>query len=122
MTTHTHSQQTSPDHILVPVEFVRQFCDLAHNYSLSAIAPSYYFGTERDAFSRAFDECGRELAKLRAMLDEPTPQYIPPTNCRQRLQAEGKAYPKSTCQSCGNLSPNWKQCDIALAAENKENV
>jgi len=116
------TKQTSPDHILVPVEFVRQFCNLAHNYSLSAIAPIYYFGTERDAFSRAFAECGGELAKLRAMLDAPTPQYVPSPNCRQRLQAEGKAYPKSTCQSCGNLSPNWKQCDAALAAENKENV
>ena len=119
------THQTSPDHVLVPIEFIRQFCNLAHNYSLSAIAPIYYFGTERDAFSSAFAECGRELAKLRAMLESPpnpATQYVPPPKCRQRLRVEGKAYPKSTCQSCGSLSPNWKQCDAALAADNKEYV
>ncbi len=39
-----------------------------------------------------------------------------PENCRQRLQADGKAYPKSNCAECGQFSPRWKECDAALAA------
>jgi hypothetical protein len=46
----------------------------------------------------------------------PTPEYVPPANCRQRLSAEGKAYPRSSCAVCGQLSPRWKECDAALAA------
>lgn len=53
---------------LVPEEFVRGFSDLAHNYSLQAEAPDYYHGVERDAFRDAYERCGRDLAKLRAML------------------------------------------------------
>ena len=40
-----------------------------------------------------------------------------PDNCRQRLQKEGKAYPRSSCAVCGSLlSPNsqWKKCDELL--------
>jgi len=39
-----------------------------------------------------------------------------PLNCRQRLAAEGKAYPKSSCSFCGSMSPNWQACDALLAA------
>lgn len=53
---------------LVPVEFVRGFSDLAHNYSLAAVAPDYYHGVERDAFRAAYERCGRDLAKLREIL------------------------------------------------------
>lgn len=53
---------------LVPVDFLRGFCTLAHNYSLKASAPEYYHGVERDAFSAAYARCGSDLAKLRAML------------------------------------------------------
>ena len=32
----------------------------------------------------------------------------PPANCRERLRAEGKPYPKSSCAVCGTLiKPNW---------------
>lgn len=40
-----------------------------------------------------------------------------PLNCRQRLKAEGKAYPRSNCASCGSLAPNSKVCDAALEAQ-----
>lgn len=40
----------------------------------------------------------------------------PPANCRQRLIAEGKPYPKSGCEACGihALSPGVRECDAAL--------
>lgn len=43
-----------------------------------------------------------------------------PDNCRQRLQKEGKAYPRSGCAVCGSvLNPNgqWKKCDELLRNE-----
>ncbi len=40
----------------------------------------------------------------------------PPSNCRQRLASEGKAYPRSWCAACGQFSPRWRQCDAALAS------
>jgi hypothetical protein len=52
----------------VPLEFLRGFLTLAHNYSLTAEAPCYYYGVERDAFSDAYARCGQDLGKLRAML------------------------------------------------------
>lgn len=39
-----------------------------------------------------------------------------PTNCSQRLAAEGKPFPKSSCASCGQFSPKANQCDAMLAA------
>ncbi|WP_147473219.1 hypothetical protein [Pseudomonas coronafaciens] len=38
-----------------------------------------------------------------------------PVNCRQRLAAEGKPYPRSSCAACGQLSPNWRKCESMLA-------
>lgn len=38
-----------------------------------------------------------------------------PVNCRQRLAAEGKPYPRSSCAACGQLSPNWRECESMLA-------
>ncbi len=38
-----------------------------------------------------------------------------PANCRQRLAAEGKPYPKSSCASCGQFSPKWRECESMLA-------
>lgn len=54
--------------VMVPVEFVRGFNTLAHNYSLQAVPPDYYHGTEGDAFRAAYRRCGQDLAKLRATL------------------------------------------------------
>lgn len=39
-----------------------------------------------------------------------------PANCRQRLAAEGKPYPRSSCAVCGKFSPRWRECDAALNA------
>ncbi|RMS09266.1 hypothetical protein ALP72_03599 [Pseudomonas coronafaciens pv. coronafaciens] len=38
-----------------------------------------------------------------------------PVNCRQRLAAEGKPYPRSSCASCGQFSPNWRECESMLS-------
>lgn len=55
--------------VMVPVAFVQGFNTLAHNYSLRAIPPDCYWGTEGDAFSAAYRRCGEDLAKLRAQLE-----------------------------------------------------
>ncbi|UQY33565.1 Lar family restriction alleviation protein [Pseudomonas fulva] len=39
-----------------------------------------------------------------------------PEGCRQRLAAEGKPYPRSSCSVCGQLSPKWRECNALLAA------
>ena len=59
------------------------------------------------------------LAAMKAQRQSaPTPLsltfMVPPSNCRQRLMREGKGYPKSGCDSCGDLSPLWRQCDAVL--------
>lgn len=43
-----------------------------------------------------------------------------PASCRQRLAAEGKPYPRSSCSVCGKFSPKWKECDAILAQQGKE--
>lgn len=52
----------------VPLDFLKGFQVLAHNYSLQAQAPDYYTMRERDAFCDAYARCGSELAKLRDKL------------------------------------------------------
>jgi len=44
----------------------------------------------------------------------------PPQKCRQRLAADGKPYPRSSCEVCGQFSPKWRECDGLLAAMGKE--
>lgn len=46
-----------------------------------------------------------------------SPCMIPPANCRQRLQREGKPYPKTSCEACGPMSPLWLKCDADLEVE-----
>lgn len=41
---------------------------------------------------------------------------LPPENCRERLRAEGKPYPRSSCQACGKFAPKWKECEPIMAA------
>lgn len=62
------------DSVPVSVDFLRGFCTLAHNYSMKADAPEYYYGVERDAFSAAYARCGIDLSNLRAML--PTDRVV----------------------------------------------
>lgn len=47
------------------------------------------------------------LSKLRLAI-------VTPNNCRQRLAAEGKPYPRSSCDACGSLAPKWRECDAAI--------
>jgi len=61
------------------------------------------------------DKLDRLIAQDRD--DGSTPFQVPPTNCSQRLQREGKPYPKSDCEACGTMSPMWRQCDVSLALE-----
>ena len=57
-----------PELVAVPVGFVHGFSTLAHNYSLRAVPPDYYRGTEGDAFSDAYRRCGQQLARLAEIL------------------------------------------------------
>lgn len=41
---------------------------------------------------------------------------IPPEQCRQRLAADGKPYPRSSCSVCGQFSPRAKECDATINA------
>lgn len=41
----------------------------------------------------------------------------PPSNCRQRLAVEGKPYPRSSCEVCGQFSPKSRDCDALLSAQ-----
>ena len=43
-----------------------------------------------------------------------------PLMCRQRMAAEGLRYPRSSCYSCGQFSPKWRDCDALIAARMKE--
>jgi len=45
----------------------------------------------------------------------------PQATCRQRLAAEGKPYPRSSCAICGAFSPAWKECDAAISLEGMVN-
>ena len=58
------------------------------------------------ALGRAIDVAVAELAK---------PAAVPDT-CRQKLKKEGKPYPRSSCNFCGQLSPRWRDCDAMLYA------
>lgn len=57
-----------PGFVMVPVEFMRGFHTLAHNWSLEAIPPDYLWGTEKDVFKSTYRRCGHDLAKLKDLL------------------------------------------------------
>jgi hypothetical protein len=64
-------------------------------------------------FNEAHEACGRIITN-----DEPPtakPAAVPDT-CRQKLKKEGKPYPRSSCNFCGQLSPRWRDCDAMLYA------
>ena len=41
---------------------------------------------------------------------------LPPEQCRQRIAAEGKPYPRSSCAVCGQFSPKSRECDALIEA------
>jgi hypothetical protein len=55
-----------------------------------------------------------EELKLHLSNRQPEPPNLPPHNCRQMLAASGQPYPRSSCASCGQFSPKWKECDAAI--------
>ncbi|ROM84162.1 hypothetical protein BK655_12500 [Pseudomonas brassicacearum] len=49
--------------------------------------------------------------------EQPAPvEVMPPEQCRQRIAAEGKPHPKSSCAVCGKFSPKWRECDALIEA------
>lgn len=38
------------------------------------------------------------------------------SQCRQKLKAEGKPYPRSNCAICGQWEACWKECDEKIQA------
>lgn len=76
---HPAPVQAEPGWRMVPVEFLRGFSTLAHNYSLPAEPPFFYDGMAGDAFRNAYRRCGEDLAALRAMLNaapQPAAQVV----------------------------------------------
>lgn len=41
-----------------------------------------------------------------------------PLLCRQRMEASGLPYPRSSCYSCGQFAPKSRECDALIAAAN----
>lgn len=79
-------QPTPAGYVLVPREFVQGFGTLAHNWSLKAEPPCYYYGLERDAFAAAYRECGQALGKLRDILNAAAPQPLAASEAEPKVQ------------------------------------
>lgn len=56
------------------------------------------------------------LQKLKAEQPAPVAVVMPPAQCRQRIAAEGKPYPRSSCAVCGQCSPKSRECDAMIEA------
>lgn len=39
-----------------------------------------------------------------------------PLMCRERMAASGLPFPRSSCYSCGQFSPKWRECYSKIAA------
>jgi hypothetical protein len=103
--------QPVADAKLVPMEFLRGFLTLAHNYSLRAVPPDYYRGVEGDAFSVAYKRCGEDLAKLRAMLDLTPVQPVPASEPASQGVTDAERSIISFCmdQMDGLSDADWRQ-------------
>ena len=104
------------DMVMVPLSFVQGFNTLAHNWSLRAEPPSFYTGTEGDAFTRAYAECGQALAKLRAMI---AAAPAPLTDTRKLCTCDGAGRgPGRACvvHAGGRLGDLWKCAKSAAPA------
>jgi hypothetical protein len=87
--------------------------------------PEQWSNIEQLASSCIYDLVILELRDRLAAIEQrnQTPQdFTPPLNCSQRLQKEGKPYPKSDCNVCGQMSPMWRQCAAALDREAAANL
>lgn len=80
-----------------------------------------YEMTSYPSVCATWHKLGAPVAPLYAA-PAPTAADAPPENCRQRLAAEGKPYPRSSCAVCGKFSPKWRECDAALAAHRTQGV
>ncbi len=96
---------------LVPVEFVQDFCTLAHNYSLPAVPPDYYcWGSEGAAFTDAYARCGRSLVELRGMLAaSPTP----PAKASKPVPLTPVVDPATGVNAIIHFKRGWKAAEIA---------
>jgi hypothetical protein len=82
------------------------------------------FGAMVPVLVELIASCVHELRDRIAAIEQrnQTPQdFTPPLNCSQRLQKEGKPYPKSDCNVCGQMSPMWRQCAAALGRDGTAN-
>lgn len=77
---------------------------------------------DNDLSEKALDYLKRKGllgSPMRAGQESETPDS-PPLKCRQRLAADGKPFPRSSCEVCGQFSPKWRECDAQIAAMSKE--
>lgn len=68
-------------------------------------------------------ETARLIADLQLRMEEleaPASLRRPtvPKKCRQRLIRDGKPHPKSGCEACGDMSPDWRLCEALLNHKN----
>lgn len=59
----------------------------------------------------------KALDKVNDVYEIPAPTWTPPANCRERLRLSGQPYPRSSCGSCGGMSPNSRVCVKTLEQE-----
>jgi hypothetical protein len=81
-----------------------------------ATCPHVRTSDEGTSYCALAEQTQDKLDRLIEM-DHAAACVVPPVNCRQRLQREGKPYPKSGCESCGDMSPLWRQCNASLEIE-----
>ncbi|BAH38845.1 hypothetical protein GAU_1803 [Gemmatimonas aurantiaca T-27] len=90
-------------------------------YNLDADKDAFWYATaehckEVEHWPRPITDRAVRLAVLAEGAEAKSPVSAEvPMNCRQRLQHEGKPYPRSHCQSCGTFAPRHKECTALLA-------
>ena len=106
---------------IVPVQQVSvpasAFASRAITHYEAALLAAFPSGSSGEVFNQ-WNEARRVLAAAPAA----PAADAPPESCRQRLAAEGKPYPRSSCAACGQFSPKWRECDAAIAAHRAKGV
>lgn len=99
--------------IMEPADETGQVCWVVRNSRY--VNPCHEFPTPEAAYAAHKDASAPK--DVAAPAPAGSPFMVPPANCSQRLMREGKPYPKSGCEACGDMSPLWRQCNAGLEIE-----
>ena len=107
-------QESVPDVLREAIKWADHLC-FECGALVQTRAPSVH------VYNKTFEAVQAAKAMLAAAPAAPAAD-APPESCRQRLAAEGKPYPRSSCAACGQFSPKWRECDAAIAAHRAKGV